>query len=90
MAQERIFVEGVDYTPEAIEDARASLGVLRDGAMRQAEFDWVVLLSHVIGYLADYKELREKEMVSPDGDGNGINRGGAPESPGTHDNTCGG
>lgn len=82
---ERIFVEGVDYTPLAIEDARESLVELRKGAMTQNEFGWVVLLSHVIAYLADYKKLRLEEMVSPNGDGDR-----APESPGNVDNSRGG
>lgn len=48
-------VDGVDYTPEGVESARTELIALRNGAL--AEFAWATLLSHVIAYLADYREL---------------------------------
>ena len=56
------FIEGIDYSPEGIESAREELITLRDGALEQAEFLWAVILSHAIALLADYKELRTKEL----------------------------
>jgi hypothetical protein len=62
MANEPTRVEGIDYSPETIEDARLELIVLRDSALKQAEFKWAVLLSHVIAYMSDYAEfLRLKD-----------------------------
>lgn len=53
-------VEGVEYTPEAIEAARQDLIVFRDAALDAERFDWAVLLSHVIAYLGDYGRLVER------------------------------
>jgi hypothetical protein len=53
-------VEGVEYTPEAVEAAREELATLRNGALDQAEFHWAVLLSHVLAYMAEYQELLER------------------------------
>jgi hypothetical protein len=58
-SNKRTRVEGVDYSPEGINAVREELIVLRNGALEQAEFHWAVLLSHVIAYLAEYKEVVE-------------------------------
>jgi hypothetical protein len=52
-------VDGVEYTPEAVEDVREQLVELRNGALDQQEFTWAVLLSHAIAYLGSYKEVLE-------------------------------
>lgn len=52
-------VEGVEYTPEAVESVRKQLIELRDGALEQQEFTWAVLLSHTLAYMAEYKEVLE-------------------------------
>lgn len=53
-------VEGVEYTPEAIQDIRQNILIpLRDSALEQNKFEWAVGLSHVIAYMADYAEILE-------------------------------
>jgi hypothetical protein len=54
----------VDYAPEAIDAARRELVALRDSALGEAEFTWAVLLSHVIAYLADYRDLLAEDQDS--------------------------
>lgn len=49
-------VDGVEYTPEAVESVRQEVIALRDEALGQAEMHWAVLLSHTIAYLSEYKE----------------------------------
>ena len=50
-------VDGVEYTPEAVEDLRENVLIpLRDGALEAARFDYAVGLSHVIAYMGEYKE----------------------------------
>lgn len=53
-------VEGVEYTPAAVENAREDLILLRDSALSNNHFEWAVLLSHIIAYLGDYKTFLEK------------------------------
>ena len=53
-------VEGVDYTPEAVASAREELVEMRNIALDAANFHAAVLLSHIIAYLADYKEVMEE------------------------------
>lgn len=52
-------VEGVDYSPEGIEDIRQQLIRLRDEALEQGEFHWSVALSHAIAHAAHHKEMVE-------------------------------
>ena len=52
-------VDGVEYTPEAIQSAREEVIALRDYALRENYFEWAVLLSHVIAYLGEYSEVVE-------------------------------
>lgn len=55
-------VEGVEYTPEAVEDLRENILIpLRDGALSQNEFGYAVGLSHVIAHMAEYKERLEAD-----------------------------
>lgn len=57
-------VEGVEYTPEAVEDLRTNLLIpMRDAALDGTHFEAAVGLSHVIAYMADYAEgLRADEI----------------------------
>jgi len=55
-------VDGVDYTPSGVEDIRQQVIILRDGAIKQSDFTWAVILSHTIAYLAEYADLlKERE-----------------------------
>lgn len=45
-------VEGIDYSPEGIQEIREALISLRDGAMEQGAMEWVLVLSHAIAQLA--------------------------------------
>lgn len=50
-------VEGVEYTPEAVEELRREVLIpLRDAALDQDRFDFAVGLSHVIAYMAEYRD----------------------------------
>jgi hypothetical protein len=76
MANKPTRVEGVDYSPESIENARLELAVLRNGALEQTEFKWAVLLSHVLAYLADYKEyIRLEDEIREMGEDEALNGG---------------
>ena len=55
-------VEGIDYTPEGIENLRQELIKYRDAALKQAAFEETVVLSHTIALLA-YLIERERELV---------------------------
>jgi len=56
-------VEGVEYTPEAVEDLRTNLLIpMRDNALDGSYFETAVGLSHIIAYMADYKEVLESEV----------------------------
>ena len=50
-------VDGVEYTPEAVESVRELVIELRNGALDANRFDYAVGLSHAIAYLGEYKEL---------------------------------
>lgn len=50
-------VEGIDYSPDGIEDIREQVIKLRDEAIEQNEFEWVVVLTHTVALLAYLKEL---------------------------------
>jgi len=50
-------VDGVDYSPEAIETMRQEMIVFRDQALTQAAFGEAVALSWVIAYLAEYGDI---------------------------------
>ena len=51
-------VEGVEYTPEAIEALRTDIIIpLRNGALDAERFEYAVALSHTLAYLAQYKEI---------------------------------
>ncbi len=52
-------VDGVSFTPEAIEDIRGVVIELRDEALKQREFDYAVALSHAIAMLARLKHYEE-------------------------------
>jgi Zn ribbon nucleic-acid-binding protein len=59
----RTQVEGIDYSPEGIEELRQELIVQRGEAMKAwpEGIHATVVLSHLIALLADYKEMREAE-----------------------------
>lgn len=50
-------VDGVDYSPEGIEELRRELARFRDEAMTQGAFGPAVVLSHAIALLAYLAEL---------------------------------
>lgn len=52
-------VDGVEYTAEAVEAARAELIAWRDQALEAnpPSFHATVFLSHVIAYMAEYADL---------------------------------
>lgn len=49
-------VEGVEYTPEAVESVRLALIEIRNAALDQASFEIAVALSHAIVYLSHYRD----------------------------------
>jgi hypothetical protein len=54
-------VDGVEYTPAAVADVRNQVILLRDEALKANNFEWAVLLSHAIVYLAEYALVLSKE-----------------------------
>jgi len=66
---ERIRVDGVDYTPEGINDLRETLIGFRTQAYAQLPeaADVIVVLTHAIALLADYAEMREAEDAARTG-----------------------
>lgn len=59
-------VEGVDYTPEGIEQVRTELAEHRNHALGLGEMRYAVLMSHVIALLSELKRLTEQEAKAPD------------------------
>jgi len=63
-------VEGVDYSNAGIDDIRRQLIHLRNGAMDQGEWNWVIIVTHAIAQLAYLIELEggtvEKHEDDPD------------------------
>jgi hypothetical protein len=49
-------VDGVEYTPEAVESVRELVIELRNASLDAERFDYAVGLSHAIAYLGEYKE----------------------------------
>lgn len=58
MSQET--VEGVDNSPDGIEQVRSELIEHRNHALGLGEMRYAVLMSHVIVLLAELKEIKEK------------------------------
>jgi hypothetical protein len=54
-------VDGVDYTPEGIEQVRTELVVVRNAALDVGHMDLAVLFSHTLALLA---ELKERPLVT--------------------------
>jgi hypothetical protein len=52
-------VQGIVYTPEAVDAIREQMILLRLAALRDMELEWSISLSWVIAYLADYKRTLE-------------------------------
>lgn len=50
-------VEGIDYTPESVEQIRAEVIKCRDEALTQGAFDVAVALSWTIAFLAEYADM---------------------------------
>lgn len=50
-------VEGVTYTPEAVQEIREALGTVRDGFMDLNDWHSVVMVTWAIAYLAEYADL---------------------------------
>lgn len=63
MAEARMRVDGVDYSPEGIGLLRRDLIEMRGQAMEQLpeSAGFIVAISHVIALLADYAEMRRAE-----------------------------
>ena len=61
-------VDGVDYTPEGIEQVRTELIIVRDAALDAGRMDLAVLFSHTLALLAELKERVEKERAESIGD----------------------
>jgi hypothetical protein len=55
-------VDGVDYTPEGIEQIRTELAEHRNHALGLGEMRYAVLMSHVIALLAELRRLQEKNQ----------------------------
>ena len=64
----RIRVDGIDYSPEGIEVTRQEMIGVRDEAMKQLPdaSGFVILASHIIAMLADYREARVEEERKTD------------------------
>lgn len=60
-------VDGVEYTPDAIEGIRELIIELRNGALDAQRFDYAVGLSHSLAYLAQYKEIIADATRSQEG-----------------------
>jgi hypothetical protein len=56
-------VDGIEYTPEAVESVRTGLTDLRNAALEATRFDYAVCLSHALVYLSHYKEHVEAGNV---------------------------
>jgi hypothetical protein len=56
-------VDGIDYTPEAVEAIRDDLIKIRDEALSQSAFPVAVTLSWVIAYLAEYGDMLSDQRV---------------------------
>lgn len=56
-------VDGIDYSPEGIEDIRKQIIILRNGAMEQNEFEWIVILTHAVALLGYLSELTKEGVV---------------------------
>lgn len=58
-------VEGVDYSPEGIEQIRGELVEHRNHALTLGEMRYAVLMSHVVVLLARLKEYEEGTIEKP-------------------------
>jgi hypothetical protein len=58
----RTKVEGVEYSPEAVDSIRDVIIELRNAALTVPDFHRAVALSHALAYLADYREVLQHEM----------------------------
>jgi hypothetical protein len=59
-------VEGVDNTPEGIEQIRQELVEHRNHALGIGEMRYSVLMSHVIALLAELKDIKEGHAALPE------------------------
>lgn len=50
-------VEGIDYTPQSVEQVRAEVITLRDEKLTEGAFDAALLLSWTIAFLAEYADV---------------------------------
>lgn len=67
MSTTRVFVDGVDYSPDGISALRDELINVRAEAMKQLpdSAGFVILITHTIALLADYTDLRRMETRQP-------------------------
>lgn len=54
-------VDGVDYTPEGIEELREEAIKVRDVALVEGEFQGATFMTHIIALLAYLKEIVESD-----------------------------
>lgn len=54
-------IDGITYDAGAVQNLRAEMIRLRDEALAQTEFDWAVMLSHVIAALGCYRDELAKD-----------------------------
>lgn len=59
-------VEGVDNSPDAIEQIRQELVEHRNNALGMGEMRYAVLMSHVIVLLAELKDIKENQAKWPE------------------------
>lgn len=52
-------VDGIEYTPEAVDAIREQMIALRRHALADMEIEWSIALSWVIAYLAEYRRMLE-------------------------------
>lgn len=62
---DRTQIEGVDYSPEAIERARRALITVRNDALEREDPAPAAFFSHIIAYLWDYRALLLQDREEP-------------------------
>jgi len=50
-------MDGIDFSPDGILGVKDAVSRLRDEALKQADWDTCVLLTHAVVYLNDYARM---------------------------------
>jgi hypothetical protein len=58
-------MDGIDFSPEGILGVKDAVSRLRDEALRQADWDSCVLLTHTVVYLNDYARIIRQSSEKP-------------------------